>query len=915
MEVLKFSNRISVVQIFLAVALLACSFLSAETEFTRTQAFFNWKLPNKKPGPTGSWTTVDAFPKLPLDDPSDPSFAFEPIFLTGAPRRTDLFVCDKKGKVWRFANDPGVTEKFLFMDIHKRIKITPNASFGAIVFHPDFGLEGSPNRNYIYTHYFWSPDPNQLGPKNQAADWQDEQALSGYWRLSRFTVGQKDGQIMVDPDSEYILIQQYDAHHWHNGGSMFFDENGLLYLTSGDIGGDKNYYKAGQSLTEGLFGTVLRIDVDKDPTRSHPIRRQPLDHDYRKTKPASWTAKSYSQGYYIPNDNPWQNENGEILEEFWCIGIRSPHRMSYDPPTKQIWVGDVGQFKREEVNLIVKAGNYQWPYKDGTLWGFDSRPKNALGTEQPPAYEYAHTSKGAAVVGGYVYRGYEYAADLTGLYLFAEHQGGQIWTLDPKAGNSVKQLTTIWGSGFHNGPSSFGQDNNNELYVCVLKRNSKGQNVNGRIVKLARKAEKVNPQPPKLLSQTGIYSDFANRTHASYMMPYQPAAQFWSDGAVKTRHMMIPEKQKINFSALGNWEFPKGSIFVKHFDYPIDDTDSSKTKPIETRFFIHGWDGQYFGFSYRWNEDGTDAELLPGAEAETREIQVATNSEGDEFRKVNWEYPSRTQCMHCHTSAAGHVLGIRSHQLNCEFTYPGSETGENQLVKLSSYDLLSEPLSEELASTLLQAHDIADLDAPLEARVRSYLDTNCSQCHQPGGVYAGFDARYTTPLDQQGLVGKSPVRNYGVDGQALIKPRQTDKSILLRRVHSLGEEKMPPIAKNIIDEEATRNLAEWIHSLSANDNEAPNEGPPAAISDSVTVAEGGELEIDILVNDFDQDDDLDKATVEINSPATQGSATFDADKMKILYQHTGTKNDSFTYRIKDAKGNISNSARVSISIE
>lgn len=784
--------------------------VSAEQPVKRIAPFYNWKLPNKTPGPTGSWTTVDAFPSLSFNISTDPNQSFEPVYITSAPRRTDLFVCDKKGKIYRFDNDPNVSEMSLFMDISERCKITPNASFGEVVFHPDFGLSESPNRNYIYVHYFWSPDPKEVGPANQAADWQDELALSGYWRLSRFTV-LEGSEFEVDHESENILIQQYDAHHWHNGGSMFFDKTGFLYLTSGDIGGDKNFYQAGQSLTEGLFGTVLRIDVDKDPSRSHPIRRQPTDHDRRGTKPEGWTAKSYSQGYYIPNDNPWLDESGALLEEFWCIGIRSPHRMSYDAQTGDIFVGDVGQFKKEEVNKIVKGGNYQWPYKDGTLTGFAPKPTTLIGIDQPPAYQYDHTSQGAAIVGGYVYRGFEHAAALNGKYLFSEHQAGHVWTMDPAANNKVEYLTTVGGSGFHNGPSSFGTDHNGEIYLCVLKRNSSAQNTNGRILKLARKQESYNYEPPKLLSQTGAFTDVAKLEPAAHLFPYQPAAQFWSDGAIKQRFMSIPENKSITFSPLGNWQFPQGSVFVKHFDYPIDATDPSKTKPIETRFFIHGLDGQYFGFSYRWNDEGTDAELLSGKYSEKRDIEV--NDVSGEKTKVQWEYPSRSECMHCHTQSAGHVLGIRTHQLNCEFAYTEDSEKKNQLLTLSENWLLSEKLSEELLGSLLKSYAIDDQTAPLADRVRSYLDTNCSQCHQPGGVYAGFDGRYTTPLDKQGIVNSKPIRNYGIEGQALIKPGQLDKSILLQRVHSLGEEKMPPIGKNIIDAKAVDVIKEWVLSL------------------------------------------------------------------------------------------------------
>ncbi len=145
--------------------------------------------PSLQPGASGAWITVPAFPALSF---AEPGYAFEPVFLTGAPRSDQLYVCDKKGKIWNFTNDPDTATKSEFLDLSAQIKITPNAGLGGLAFHPDFGLPGSPNRGYLYLHYFWSPSPAQLGPANQVPDSADELPNPGFWRLSRFTV--QDGQ-------------------------------------------------------------------------------------------------------------------------------------------------------------------------------------------------------------------------------------------------------------------------------------------------------------------------------------------------------------------------------------------------------------------------------------------------------------------------------------------------------------------------------------------------------------------------------------------------------------------------------------------------------------------------------------------------------------------------------------------------
>jgi uncharacterized repeat protein (TIGR03806 family) len=662
-----------------------------------------------------------------------------------------------------------------------------------LAFHPEFGLAGSPNRGYVYVSYSYSPSPihDAGAPSNTPS----------YNRLSRFTV--PDGSLAADRDTEYVLINQYDRHLWHNGGGMCFDADGFLYVTNGDEGDYGNPYNQGQRVNGGLFGGVLRIDVDRDATRSHPIRRQPASG---ATPPAGWPA-SYTQGYYIPNDNPWLDTGGSVLEEYFAIGLRSPHRITFDASTNRLWLGDVGQSTREEVNIIVKGGNYQWGFVEGTIAGPSTKPATIVGTERPPLFEYEHSNGYTAVIGGYVYRGTEHAAHLTGRYLFGDNGTSRIraMTYDGSSPPSVVELCTLPNGGSETtGMSTFGLDHQNEPLMCCV-------GIGVKIYKLAKSG--TTNDPPALLSQTGAFTDLATLTPSAALVPYTVNSPLWSDGAVKSRWMSVPNDgapfeagETIDFSSTGAWTFPVGTVFVKHFELPTNDTNPSVRKRLETRFLVHASNGAYYGLTYKWRADNSDADLLPGSQNEAVTITTATGT-----RSQTWSYPSRQDCMVCHNTSAGSVLGLRTCQMNGDYAY--SEATDNQLRTLHHMGMFSSALEESAIATLPRSVSIHDTTASLELRVRSYLDSNCAHCHRPNGVRANFDARLETPLPLQGLIRGDVADTLGISGARLIMPSDTARSMIRHRDNLVGTNQMPPLARNVVDTDYISVLNQWINSL------------------------------------------------------------------------------------------------------
>lgn len=403
-------------------------------------------------------SVVNAFPNLTF---VDPTFML-PVPAGSSIGANQLMVASREGYFWTFTNSPTTTTKTLFLDLSAHCQGWSDSGLLGFAFHPQFGQAGSPNRGYIYVWYCYTPGP-LVGSASAPPNYQSP----CYDRLSRFTV--PDGSSVADPNSEYVLINQFDRDLWHNGGAMFFGSDGYLYLTNGDEGGENNQYGMSQIDNVGLFGGVLRIDVNENPATSHPIRRQPVP-DPGATVPAGWPP-TYTQGYYIPNDNPFVDPTGGTLEEFYAIGLRSPHRMTLDPQTGTIWLADVGQSLWEEVDWIQKGGNYEWAFKEGFAQGPDAEPSPLIGIDSPPIYAYGHYNGAGCVIGGYVYRGQKFAGSLGGLYVFGDYNGNFIWTMSYSGSGTpvVNYLASLpVRQGSVGGLSSFAQDANGELYMLTI---------------------------------------------------------------------------------------------------------------------------------------------------------------------------------------------------------------------------------------------------------------------------------------------------------------------------------------------------------------------------------------------------------------------------------------------------------------
>jgi uncharacterized repeat protein (TIGR03806 family) len=653
------------------------------------------------------------------------------------------YVVERFGTVKMFDNKPDVATTSMFIDITSRVYMCNECGLIGIAFHPDW-----PATPKVYLTYT-STDHTERGPNTH---------------LSEFT--SNDGGRTLDPDSERVIFDISKESDHHHGGRIGFGPDGFLYMSTGD--GNSWKLDNGQGL-KTLKGKILRIDI---------------------------RGTTGSALYKIPADNPFAasttlcNANGgtgpENCPEIYAWGFRNPWRWTFDRATGDMWVGDVGESDYEEVDKVVKGGNYGWRCREGTHdISADTRwPTGGACAGKtdflPPVAEYSHAT-GNAIAGGVVYRGKAFPS-LVGRYIFGDFPTGRIWDIPI----DTKPTLTMTG-GLVSGlkPSSFNEDNDGEIYITNMYRDlrritaSSGTSTGGVATQL---------------SATGCVNA-ANATQpASGLIPYAPNAPFWSDGAVKERWIGLPDGKNITVGDNGDWDFPNGTVLMKNFR--LED------RLIETRLFMRHPDGVWAGYTYEWNTQQTDATLVHGGK------QVAIGAQ-------TWIYPSEAQCMQCHNESAGFTLGPETKQLAASFHYSQTDRDANQLVTLNEIKTLTPAMSN--AADVVPYPNPTAKAGTLTERARSYLHTNCSQCHRPNGpTTASMDLRYSTPLADTHACDVAPgLADLGIANARLIAPGSAARSVVVARMSRRDEFGMPVIGSAKVDAEGAALLTEWVNSLTS----------------------------------------------------------------------------------------------------
>jgi glucose/arabinose dehydrogenase len=760
-------------------------------------------LPPVLPVATG-YTTEDVFAVN-----GGPGLNFvQPLSVVSPPGEKDrMFVAGKSGLIEVVTDINGVPRKSVFMDLNpylqaKGWRLGQQIELGlmGLAFHPDFKKNG-----YFYIAYDFLAPEGGAGGRTQTFN-----------RVARFSVS-KDDPNKADMTTEVPYITQLDPAANHNGGCVIFGQDGYLYTSMGDGGAADDAYDTARWIDRDFFAAIYRIDVDRRPGNLEP-------NEHRQNSTLIPSAVGMADGhatYRVPSDNPFvglRNYFGrevdpkKVRTEIWAAGLRNAWRFSIDEPTGRMFCAEIGQNIWEEVDIIVKGGNYGWSYKESLHDGpANRRPAPAEAKLIDPIYEYSHRTggqfQGVSISGGIVYRGSR-LSELYGKYIFADYGSRRVWSLtEGKDGKwTPALLAQLPGNTSTMGIAEVAADprNGDILLVNLPAPVVNGMQANGKILRLVRAGVQGAP-PPQLLSQVGAFKDLKTLEPSEGVVPFEPNVAFWSDHAIKQRWFTIADASaKMGFNATGNWSFPAGMVWVKHFEMEMTRGDGNSRRRLETRFLVQGPSGMY-GITYKWRADGSDAELV----AEAGVDEVLTIKEGATTRQQVWHYPSQSECMTCHTDVAGGALGFNTWQLN-----GNGGGGENQITKLQRMGYFTAGTQVPDVKTLGAYAKADDATATLEWRARSYLGANCVQCHQPGGIVQGlWDARPWTPLEKAGLINGELVSDKGDRSGKVVVPGDAAHSALFKRVEGVDAPRMPQISTNERDAAGERLLRAWIEGM------------------------------------------------------------------------------------------------------
>lgn len=566
----------------------------------------------------------------------------------------------------------------------------------------------------------------------------DSKPLNDGTRISRFRVF--PDRLELDPSTEEILLTFRSGGH--NGGHLGFGPDGMLYILTGDseVPSPPDPLNTGQDLTD-LLSSVLRIDVDqRDPGKRYAV---PADNPFLK----------------VPDARP----------EIWAYGFRNPWKLCFHPTTGDLWVGDVGWELWEMLYRVERGSNFGWSIVEA-VQPIKVNQNPGPSPISPATVMHPHTEF-ASITGGYVYQG-DRLPGLQEKYLYGDFVTGQLWGLTLN-GREVEKKEFLADTRMQ--IVSFGQAAKGE----VIFLDWPDQQHLYRLVK--------NPAPdrssgfPRKLSETGLFSDLPSGAPADGVYAFDINGEMWADGATAKRWVAIPGRGRIEAKRGPFATVPENTVLAK--------TLSREGRKIETQL-LHYADKLWQGYSYRWNEKQTDAELVK-AGGET--VDIAGRP---------WTFSARSECIRCHNIGSDYRLAF----------HPGQLNRDGQLDRFQKLGLINEMFVEKADNE--PAALVTDLDAPVDLRARTWLAANCAHCHRRrGGGSVTIKMDLATTLEDSDLLAPPEKGSFGISDAALISPGDPYRSILYYRSVTSGIGHMPMIGARTPDPTGTRLLHDWITTL------------------------------------------------------------------------------------------------------
>lgn len=423
--------------------------------------------------------------------------------------------------------------------------------------------------------------------------------------------------------------------------------------------------------------------------------------------------------------------------EVWSLGIREPRGLFIDYGTGDIWLADK-RGTSDELHRVLPRRNYGWPAR--TVAGDFAVPVATL--EGPRRLAEA----------GAVARGEDFGA-ISGAYVYSASKG--LVAVHPHGPSGTAEFIDL-----PNTPSG-------RVESGVIGTLGPSRSV---LLVLGSTVQSVSGDRPSLvptsLAQTGCWDFAAANGAPKGAIVYDVGAPLWSDGADKSRFVVAPSTARAR--ANGDLIFPEGTVAVKTFSFG--------GRKIETRLFVQHAKDDWVGYSYAWNDQGTDATLVSGS----RVVDLPGPA------GAKWYFPSRSDCNACHTAAAGFTLGLET-----------AQTGAAPFANVVEGPPAPEP-------PRLDSKD-----------ARAYLHANCSICHRGGSVtgLADLDLAWDTPLAETGLCADPKVSALGIANAKIVAPGDPERSVLVRRMKALDDTRMPKLATRVVDAAGVATVEAWVRSL------------------------------------------------------------------------------------------------------